>query len=130
LTHGVDGIDNDVSETFAALLPLGEYVPLLLKIQPRLIRPLERGDYFAEEQLASWGLESFWGLPAYPQTPYYRTLETAVDSDAHLFEFVVPMVPPSWNDADLVKDHGKRLRESSRPDSCGCLVSRRSSSGG
>ena len=34
-----------------------------------LVRPVEAGDYFAEEQVATWGPDSFWGLPEYPGTP-------------------------------------------------------------
>ncbi|MBU2665237.1 hypothetical protein KOI35_17170 [Actinoplanes bogorensis] len=89
---------DDPVEAFGGLLPRGDYQPLLLEIRPRLVQPSGPGDYFAEEQVATWGLESFWGLPVYPRTPYYRTFETAVDPDAHLYEFVVPMVPPSWNE--------------------------------
>ena len=37
------------------------------------------------------------------------------DSVAHLFEFVVPMVPPSWNDRARVTEHAERLATSSRP---------------
>ncbi len=37
------------------------------------------------------------------------------ETDGHLFEFVVPMVPPSWNDPARVDLHRERLRESSRP---------------
>lgn len=49
------------------------------------------------------------------EVTYYRTFETAVDDEAHLFEFVVPMVPPSWNDKGRVRWHRSRLRESSQP---------------
>ena len=115
LAAGIDDFDEEVISAFAALLPLGEYLPLLLQVQPRLVRPVDPGDYFAEEQVATWGVESFWGLPEYPRTPYYRTYETAVGADAHLFEFVVPMVPPSWNDAHRVESHRQRLHSSSRP---------------
>ncbi len=73
------------------------------------------GDYFADEQVATWGLSSFWGLPEYPATPYYRTFQTPVDQDAHLFEFVVPMVPPTWNDQATVAAHIQRLRHSPAP---------------
>jgi hypothetical protein len=48
-------------------------------------------------------------------TPYYRTFETSVDQNAHLYEFVVPMVPPTWNDPGKVAEHVDRLRSSSRP---------------
>jgi hypothetical protein len=115
LAEGLEELDDAVIAEFAALLPRGEYLPLLLQVDPRLVRPVEPGDYFANEQVATWGVESFWGLPEYPHTPYYRTFETAVDPEAHLFEFIVPMVPPSWNDGVRVEAHRERLRTSSRP---------------
>ncbi|GGN64481.1 hypothetical protein GCM10010112_24760 [Actinoplanes lobatus] len=106
---GTAELDDQLIARFAALLPEGLYQPLLLQVRPRLVRPSGPGDYFAEEQISTWGLESFWGLPAYPRTPYYRTFETAVDADAHLYEFVVPMVPPSWNEPDRVAAHTAEL---------------------
>lgn len=115
LANGISDIDKDVIATFSALLPEDDYLPLLLSATPRLVVPMREGDYFAEEQVATWGLSQFWGLPEYPQTPYYRTFETAVSADAHLFEFVVPMTPPSWNDAERVAWHARRLTTSSTP---------------
>ena len=115
LAEGVHDLDDDVVNAFAALLTAENYLPLLLEVQPRLVRPAETDDYFAEEQVATWGLDSFWGLPEYPRTPYYRTYEAPVDADAHLFEFVVPMVPPSWNDPARVEAYRKRLAHSSNP---------------
>jgi hypothetical protein len=109
LNAGSAGLDEDVISRFAVLLPEGKYQPLLLQIEPRLVHPAGPGDYFAEEQVATWGLESFWGLPAYPRTPYYRTYETCVDAEAHLYEFVVPMVPPSWNERDRVTAYADEL---------------------
>ena len=97
-TETFDAAGDDPIEAFGALLPRGDYQPLRLEIRPRLVQPSHPGDYFAEEQVATWGLDSFWGLPAYPRTPYYRTFETPVGADAHFYEFVVPMVPPSWNE--------------------------------
>jgi hypothetical protein len=87
----------------------------LQTVQPRLTYPSGPGDYFVDEQVATWGLRPFWGLPEHPRTPYYRTFETSVDENAHLFEFVVPMVPPTWNDASKVAEHANRLRSSARP---------------
>lgn len=122
LTEGLEGLDDDLIETFGALLPRGDYVPILLAVQPRLVRPIESGDYFAEEQVETWGLESFWGLPVNPRTPYYRTFETAVDPEAHLFEFVVPMVPPSWNTEERVDQYVETLRATSRPTAVGVSI--------
>ena len=115
LADGLDDVDDDVVDAFAALLPEGSYIPMLLEVQPRLVLPVTEDDYFAHEQVDTWGIDSFWGLPEYPQTPYYRTFETAVDADSHLFEFIVPMVPPSWNDKERVAQHVERLRRSSMP---------------
>ncbi|QKW30784.1 hypothetical protein HUT11_00230 [Streptomyces seoulensis] len=100
-----DPDDGGVIEAFGALLPEGEYLPLLLEVEPQLVVPGAEGDYFSGEQVAAWGVDQFWGLPQYPHTSYYRTFETMVDADAHLYEFVVPMVPPTWNDRERVDEY-------------------------
>lgn len=116
LSKGLTQIDEDVVATFAALLPSGEYIPLLLEIEPTLTYPMRPGDYFAEELERTWkSSDGFWGLPEYPRTPYYRGDTGALDDENVLFEFVVPMVPPSWNDRGRVQEHAERLRRSSRP---------------
>jgi hypothetical protein len=115
LASGPDGLDEEMISQFALLLPEGQYQPLLLQIEPRLINPSKAGDYFAEEQVATWGFESFWGLPVYPRTPYYRTYETAIGDDAHLYEFVVPMVPPSWNERGRVSAYAAELTGGATP---------------
>jgi hypothetical protein len=89
------------------------YLPILLEVMPRLVTPAQPDDYFAHEQVETWGLESFWGLPVYPHTPYYRTFETRVNVDAHMYEFVVPMVPPSWNERSRVRQFGQLLADGS-----------------
>lgn len=88
---------------------------MLLAIVPRLVWPVLEGDYFSHEQVQTWGVDGFWGLPEYPRTPYYRTFETAIDPQAHLYEFVVPMVPPSWNERDRVRELETVLTSSNRP---------------
>lgn len=115
LNEGMDELDWPLIDRFAALLPRGQYLALLLAITPRLIHPIKEGDYFAEEQVATWGISGFWGLPEYPHTAYYRTFDTTVDDESHLFEFVVPMLPPASNDRETVAQHIARLETSSRP---------------
>ncbi|MFJ8017323.1 hypothetical protein [Streptomyces sp. NPDC096339] len=100
-----DPDDGGVIDVFGGLLPEGEYLPLLLSVEPRLVVPGREGDYFSGEQVTTWGIDQFWGLPEHPHTPYYRTFETAVDADAHLYEFVVPMVPPTWNERERVEEY-------------------------
>ncbi len=115
LNDGIDSLDQDVIDRFTSLLGEDDYAPFLLAIEPRLVTPSQPGDYFAEEQVTTWGTNGFWGLPEYPHTPYYRTFETAVNSESHLYEFVVPMVPPSWNDSGRVAEFVTALAASSRP---------------
>ena len=115
LTEGLDDLDDEVLDAFGRLLPAGSYLPLLLGVELRPVSPVRAGDYFAEEQVATWGLNAFWGLPENPRTPYHRTFQTPVDEGAHLFEFVVPMVPPTWNDVGRVAEFADVLAASSRP---------------
>ncbi|MET7674254.1 hypothetical protein [Streptomyces seoulensis] len=104
-----------VIDAFGALLPEGEYLPLLLSVEPRLVIPGQEGDYFSGEQVTTWGIDQFWGLPEYPHTPYYRTFETPVDADAHLYEFVVPMVPPTWNERERVEEYIALMEQGTVP---------------
>ncbi|KXO97649.1 hypothetical protein HWD35_20070 [Tsukamurella tyrosinosolvens] len=105
LERGLDLIDDEVVATFSGLLPEGEYLPLLVEVTPELVAPYDDRDYFTHEQVATWGIDTLWGLPQNPLTHYYRTFETEVAPDEHLFEFVVPMVQPNWNDQNRVQHY-------------------------
>jgi hypothetical protein len=115
LRRGLSGIDDQVLAAFAGLLPAAAYLPLLLRVTPRLVTPGAEDDYFAHEQVATWALDSYWWLPENPGTPYYRTFETPVTADAHLYEFIVPMVPPTWNDRARVHQYAQLLHANSLP---------------
>ncbi|WP_351234810.1 hypothetical protein [Streptomyces sp. NPDC002133] len=115
LAGRVSDLDDGILDAFGSLLPEGDYLPLLLRVEPRLVIPGQEGDYFSGEQVATWGLEQFWGLPEHPRTPYYRTFETVVDDTAHFYEFVVPMVPPSWNERGRVEEYVERMGRGSVP---------------
>lgn len=124
LAAGLDRLDDAVIDRFAQILPADSYLPMLLQIEPRLVHPHQPGDYFAHEQLETWEVDAFWGLPGYTATPYYRTFETRVVDgtepsvtwgDGHLYEFVVPMVPPRWNGRERVDEFCALLRGSSAP---------------
>lgn len=98
----LEAVDDQVLALLATLLPDGDYLPLLVEVRPELVAPHDARDYFTHEQVATWGVDRFWGLPENPRSFYYRTFETAVSPEAHLYEFVVPLVPPSWNDRTRV----------------------------
>jgi hypothetical protein len=107
LATGLDRVEPDVLETVSGLFPPGEYLPLLVEATPGLTMPGSAGDYFVEEEVRAWGIDPFWGLPANPRTPYYRVGDRSVTAGDRLFEFVVPMVPPSWNDRATVDRYAR-----------------------
>lgn len=115
LDNGLQALDDDVIDSLSMLLPAGEYLPMLEQLQPRLVMPMRPGDYFSEDQVATWGIDGFWGLPQYPRTPYYRGATRKLGPRSRLHEFIVPMVPPSWNDASVVAQHAQRLAATTAP---------------
>lgn len=115
LSRRADTIDTEVVDAFGTLLAAGEYLTLLVEVTPRLVTPMRDGDYFAEEQLATWGPSDFTGLPEYPNVAYYRAGQYELAAKERLFEFVVPMVPTSWNKPDTVADYERRLVQGDIP---------------
>ena len=110
LEQGLGDVDFDVVKSLAALIPDGQYVPLLLEVTPERVTPQSDRDYFAHEQANTWTAPQ-----ADPGTDYYRTYEAPVSSEAHLYEFIVPMVPPSWNDEEIARTWTARLSTGARP---------------
>lgn len=108
LNTGLTAIDDDVLRTYGQALPKSSYTAVLLDLTPQLVTPGEAFDYFSHEQVATWGVDPVVGAPENPATPYYRTFETPLGTRGHLFEFVVPMVPPSWNAKQRVAEYGDR----------------------
>lgn len=101
LNLGLTHIDDVTLRAYGQVLPQSTYTVLLLEIQPRLVEPGTSSDYFTHEQVVTWGLDDS-GAANDPGTPYYRTFETRLGTERHLYEFVVPMVPPTWNDTERV----------------------------
>jgi hypothetical protein len=96
LRAGITQLDEDLLHTVAAALPAGVYCTMLVECVPKRVLPSEPGDYFRDEQVALWGINSFWGLPHYTKTEYYRTDPMRMTNARGLFEFVVPMFPKNY----------------------------------
>ncbi|MFH9245860.1 hypothetical protein ACH4LK_10535 [Streptomyces lydicus] len=52
LAGRLSDLDDDILEAFGSLLPEGDYLPSLLRVEPRLVTPGQEGDYFSGEQVA------------------------------------------------------------------------------
>jgi hypothetical protein len=53
LGQGLDGVDPDALAAFAGLLPAAAYLPMLLRVTPRLVTPAAEDDYVARERVAT-----------------------------------------------------------------------------
>lgn len=115
LAAGTPPMDQEWLAAVGALLPVGDYIPFYVRVSPALVTPLGPGDYFAAEQVATWGVDGFWGLPHHPRTEYYRGREIPLPPARFgargLFEFVVPMFPHGWLDTDRVAEYRARAAE-------------------
>ena len=105
VSAGLERVDEWAIQAYADVLPDSTYTGMLLEVSPRLVLPGGPSDYFGHEQVATWGLDPATGSPEDPGTPYYRTFETPIDAGRHLYEFMVPMVPPAWNDRGRVVEY-------------------------
>lgn len=115
LNAGLDRIDDGVLAVYGNVLAESTYTVLLLDITPRLVEPGSASDYFSHEQVATWGIDPVLGAPDDPGTPYYRTFEAPAGTDRQLYEFVVPMVPPAWNDGERVAEYAAASHEDATP---------------
>ncbi|MHA6757608.1 hypothetical protein [Streptacidiphilus sp. PAMC 29251] len=113
LATGLDQLDHQVVQAFVSLLAPGRYLPLLLEITPELVLPGGDRDYFTHEQLDTWDVEQApHDLPADPATAYYRldgSTPKPVPGGGLLFEFLVPMQPPTRNDPATIDRYAGAL---------------------
>lgn len=115
LREGVDELDGELVRKLGRALPRGRYRAMLLELSPTLVQPGGGTDYFANEQVELWGVDSFWNLLHDPRTEYYRSASASLGDGAQLFEFVVPMMPSNWLGTETVAAYENRLRAGDQP---------------
>ncbi|MFC5940191.1 hypothetical protein ABUL04_08925 [Micromonospora harpali] len=102
LNAGLNGLDQEVIDAFAAQLPRADYQVMLLDTMPTLAAPGATNDYFALDGPAGWRNEEFEYSIDPANASYYRLDRLAVGDHDELFEFAVPMGDPTELDADVV----------------------------
>jgi hypothetical protein len=105
LNTGITKLGPPVVPALASIVPDGKYKVLLQEIHPYLVKPGESADYFANEQIALWGIDGFWGMPHFPKTEYYRLQTQTMTDSRGLFEFLVPMFPHNWLDQKRLTEY-------------------------
>ena len=99
----------------SSVLPVGEHVPLLLRLWPRLVLPGEPGDYFAEERLAAFPDVEVWDREDQPSGPYYRGTTMHLSESRQLSEFVLPLVAVSSLNPERVHHYETLIEGGSSP---------------
>jgi hypothetical protein len=115
LAGGLGAVDEDVLAVMSSVLPAGEYVPLLLRLWPRLVVPGAPGDYFAEERLVAFPDVEVWDREDQPSGPYYRGTTMYLSESRQLFEFVLPLVAVSSLNPERVHHYESLIEGGSSP---------------
>ena len=102
-------IDSDPYFEIIKLIPVGTYLVFRLQVTPRLVTLGGADDYFANEEINTWGVDGFWGLPHNPRIPYYRSPSFAIDSRSILHNFFIPIVPANWLDEGTIGEYENRI---------------------
>jgi hypothetical protein len=119
LNGGLTMLQEPMVQTISNNLPRGDYIAMLERVVPRLVRPSGEDDYFCQEQVQLWGVDGFWGLPYHPRTEYYRSGSQLFNGHKQLFEFIVPMFPHRWLKPGVLTKYKDILRSGGQPTAVG-----------
>jgi hypothetical protein len=113
--QGLKNIDDSLLDKIKLILPNGDYVVSLLEVKPSKVSLGSDSDYFSNEQIELWGIDEFWNLPHHPKIEYYRSTTKDLGGKRKLFEFIVPMYPESWLNAEEVQMYKARIESGQKP---------------
>jgi hypothetical protein len=110
LDAGLTTIDEDILARLSTVVPSGEYLPLLLRLWPRLVNPGAPGDYFTDERWRAFENDPV-DTDDVASGPYYRGATIRLGPKDSLFEFVLPLVSPSSNDDARVQHYKDQMTQ-------------------
>jgi len=96
----------------------GTFSVALVSLTPQLTMPGDSKDYFANEAVATWGLDPYFGVPESPRTPYYRLGSAPLGEVSHGGKLLgvalgAPLYPPTqgaMNRQDVIRNYRSVLR--------------------
>jgi hypothetical protein len=115
LADGLEQLNPDLIAAVGAQVPVGSYEVVLLEAIPHAVTLASKNDYFANEQVRSWGIDAFWGLPHWPKVPYYRAGSYSISEDEFLYEFIVPMFPRTQLNAERIDFYVDSIKRGAVP---------------
>lgn len=115
LNGGLTNLEPTVVQALERIMPKGKYIVLLQTVRPMLTQPGEKHDYFSNEQVMLWGMPGFWGFLHFPKTEYYRLRSEPLTQGRGLFEFLIPIFPQSWLEANRVAEYQNNLNRGDAP---------------
>jgi hypothetical protein len=115
LRDGINTLDNNLLSRISEIIPNGDYNVCLLSINPSIVELGGENDYFTNEQVETWGIDGFWGLPFNPKVKYYRGTTKEFSKGKVLYEFIVPMFPQGWLNEDTVNKYKVDISNGSKP---------------
>lgn len=113
--NGLKEVDLELLSDIKLILPDGDYIATLLKVEPKRVSLGSERDYFFNDQIQTWGIDGFWGLPHYPKIEYYRGRTENLETAQRLFEFIVPMFPSSWLKKEEVAAYAQMIKSAETP---------------
>jgi hypothetical protein len=97
------------------ILPKGRFTVVVTDARPRLAMPASEFDYFSNEGPNLFGVDTFYGVPHSPKTPYYRLGEERVPPKGMLFKLGIPFQNPNALDLDTIARYRSDLQQGKRP---------------
>lgn len=115
LRDGISRLDNELISKISKIIPNEDYYANLIELTPLIVIIGGEDDYFANEQVSIWGMDSFWGFPHHPKIRYYRGATSNIDESKVLYEFIVPMFPQGWLDDDTLNEFKNLISNGNKP---------------
>ena len=122
LNEGINQLETESIKTVSAIIPDGKYKVVLLDVFPKLVELGGSLDYFTHEQVDVWEINGFYGLPHNPKIQYYRGTDNPMEDGKKVFEFIIPIFPQSWLDAERVEHYKRELEGGKMPTAISLTV--------
>lgn len=115
LNDGLTSIEDDTIDILKEIIPIGVYEIALLTITPKFTVVGQKDDYFSNEQVDSWGIDGYLGVPHSPKVNYYRGKDKVIGERRKIFEFFIPFSSTDNLDQSRVSFYKEEILNGNKP---------------